>query len=1092
MFILTSQRTSKILLFFLIIIYPVYLNAQIQYGGDPLAKELVLPKSIDDTFLKTITLTEEQEILRRQIIGEPTPSGQAMKAGFSIPVHYNPEVDGSWINLGDSLWVWRLMINIERAGSIGLVMKNFEMGENSRMFIYNENVDFVVGSISHKNNNPQQLLSVQAIPGETIIIEYQEKKEDGYEKFYQSDFQITELIYIVNGLNSFTEKGLGDSDECMININCSEGDDWQIQKRGVARLLMKSGNSWYWCSGSLINNTRQNGDPYLLTADHCGVDASFFDRQVWQFYFNFERPGCTEMGAPSHNVLFGCDLTARGPMDGGSDFKLIHLHRTPPIHWRPFYNGWDINDMPSLSGVGIHHPSGDAKKISTFDGGVVSGGGSFTNGENMAPNSAWRFSFTATENGFSVTQGGSSGSPMFNQNGLIVGTLSGGSSSCSNPLGVNIYGKMSYHWESNENIPALQLKPHLDPLNLGVSSLNGYDPYIQNYPPPGFISSSFADSETVKINWYKPGQAPNHEGWHSYASSYVGYSNEGPERVTVFSAEALGFNYPVSVSHLSHVFIETETEPWDNNLFTFRIYDSNGFTILYSSPTLTAESLTEVIYELDSVLTFEDKFYVSVRSIHPSGHPSSAYNLTNEGNTYSYHGHSTTWIPSGNSTHQFVYLTGIYVEGDFNKTVDFTTIPDKWSNLPINYNLYKNDELLFVLENEIDSRLEYFDFLEENTDAFIKYHVTAMYDDIESPPSNSTYVFLQDNCQEQISSFPFIEIFDDSGIPECWSIEGIANNSWEISQGYTVFDTIAISPLIGGNFLAVKASDSELQDEWIITPSFDISQLELTALKFYFNGNYTSSNIDNNAQLNVYLSYHDNSFIKIWDSSDSPVFNSNTSHTWIPVTINLTEFNLTGTLRIGFQYTGTDGVNFGIDKIEIIDASEETYILSLDMFPLESGEVYGSGSYLDGEAVNINAYANNTYFFHYWVAENDTLTSKPDYSFVMPGSDYHITANFTLENTTSVADAVIDSGKTKIYPNPSKGNIILQLKDNSIQNVRINIFNASGSLIKEVNTEGTPVGERISIDLSTQPPGFYIAAIEYNETIEVHKISIQP
>ena len=50
--------------------------------------------------------------------------------------------------------------------------------------------------------------------------------------------------------------------------------------------------------------------------------------------------------------------------------------------------------------------------------------------------------FEQTANGHAVTEGGSSGSPLFNQNKQIVGTLSGGSSSCEKPNGANTYGKL--------------------------------------------------------------------------------------------------------------------------------------------------------------------------------------------------------------------------------------------------------------------------------------------------------------------------------------------------------------------------------------------------------------------------------------------------------------------------------------------------------------------------------------------------------------------------------------------------------------------------------------------------------------------------
>ena len=62
-----------------------------------------------------------------------------------------------------------------------------------------------------------------------------------------------------------------------------------------------------------------------------------------------------------------------------------------------------------------------------------------------AKNAHWNVIYDATPNGHGVTEGGSSGSPLFNSNGLIIGTLSGGNSSCEDPEGINLYGKLSFH-----------------------------------------------------------------------------------------------------------------------------------------------------------------------------------------------------------------------------------------------------------------------------------------------------------------------------------------------------------------------------------------------------------------------------------------------------------------------------------------------------------------------------------------------------------------------------------------------------------------------------------------------------------------------
>src|SRR5262249_2841858 len=65
------------------------------------------------------------------------------------------------------------------------------------------------------------------------------------------------------------------------------------------------------------------------------------------------------------------------------------------------------------------------------------------------------------------------GSGIFNPNThLLLGTLSGGLSKCSNPTDPDCYGKFSVAWGSSSS-PAMRLRDWLDPLNSGVNFVAG-------------------------------------------------------------------------------------------------------------------------------------------------------------------------------------------------------------------------------------------------------------------------------------------------------------------------------------------------------------------------------------------------------------------------------------------------------------------------------------------------------------------------------------------------------------------------------------------------------------------------------------------
>jgi hypothetical protein len=270
----------------------------------------------------------------------------------------------------------------------------------------------------------------------------------------------------------------GNSLHCpqVADVNCEEGQNWQDQRDGVVKILTKVASKYFFCSGSVVNNTKQDFSGLLLTASHCSTDfgsgvASDFDFSRWIFYFNYESPGCNTISVTPLTIVGAEKLAISDvPLDKGSDFLLLRTLKSIHAKYNPYYCGWDATGINSSSGVGIHHPDGAIKKISTYTSALGSGS---SGGVIGSPGTHWFVSWSATPNGYGVTEGGSSGSPLFNDDGLIFGTLTGGESSCSNPGGEDWYGKFSYSWESNGTRPDQQLKPWLDPDNIGILKMPG-------------------------------------------------------------------------------------------------------------------------------------------------------------------------------------------------------------------------------------------------------------------------------------------------------------------------------------------------------------------------------------------------------------------------------------------------------------------------------------------------------------------------------------------------------------------------------------------------------------------------------------------
>ncbi|MFN5912574.1 MAG: GEVED domain-containing protein, partial [Bacteroidota bacterium] len=149
----------------------------------------------------------------------------------------------------------------------------------------------------------------------------------------------------------------------------------------------------------------------------------------------------------------------------------------------------------------IHHPAGDIKKISTFSSNLVT---SAWNGNGLQ--SHWRVVWTANSNGHGVTEGGSSGSPIFRSNSgnsVIMGTLTGGGSFCNAQSSPDYYGKMSYHWTSNGTPANEQLKTYLDPNNTGTLVLFGSaDPCsAPQAPVADFVANQTTVAPATTVNF---------------------------------------------------------------------------------------------------------------------------------------------------------------------------------------------------------------------------------------------------------------------------------------------------------------------------------------------------------------------------------------------------------------------------------------------------------------------------------------------------------------------------------------------------------------------------------------------------------------
>lgn len=506
MFILTS----------LFLIDSVSLSAQVSHGGKPRSFQ-------KNNFLQSLSF-EKLSYQDNQILLESEATIAGKEAGFQfgkeIKVNYTLENSGVWDTLGDGSRLWRLGIYSQDAYSLNLLFDGFYIPQGSNLFIYTGDKSFVMGSFTEENNNRWGNFATSLFPGDKIILEY-------YEPAQNQGLGIINLSTIVHGYKDFFfKKGThkGAVGNCHININCSQGNNYQEVKRSVALILY--GGSAH-CSGTLINNTAQDGTPYLLTARHCiYYNGSYFDPSYFVFVFNYESSDCEGENTKTLYSYNGATLVASHEH---SDFALLLMDYIPQLQAMPYYAGWDRRNIAVVGAVGIHHPNGDIKKISASNQLLKSNKWDEDN-YNFPKNTHWEVVWDRGS-----TEGGSSGSGLFNTRQQIIGQLEGGIASCvgTQPNGYgDWYGKLSYSWTNGNSSDSNRLDYWLDPLHSGIEVLQGYDPASVNvvdydnienkikvYPnPANDIVSIESDLEVLSCGIYAiNGQCIDEISMHSYS-----------------------------------------------------------------------------------------------------------------------------------------------------------------------------------------------------------------------------------------------------------------------------------------------------------------------------------------------------------------------------------------------------------------------------------------------------------------------------------------------------------------------------------------------------------------------------------------------
>jgi V8-like Glu-specific endopeptidase len=361
-------------------------------------------------------------------IEAPHPEG-LVKVGFSkvlpAPVAFaRDQHRGTFAATEDGGFVWSVAIRSPGASAMRLRFAQVRLPDDADLYVYN---DFGDAKGPYQGQGPHGNGSFwsHTVAGDTAVVQVRYFGRASEEEIRATSVVVTHVGHLTSKFRAvaspeaFCSAPDGGNADCVEDGSCYNESAVADAKDAVALILWPQGPFFYVCSGGLLADTAGSETPYFLTANHCISRAK--DAKNVEAHFGFATTSCGNdypivcedwRGLVGNGVL-GATLLATG---SGSDFTLLQLSGPPPAG--SAFLGWTSTPVASSDGDSLHrisHPNAAPQAYSrhTVDTGVTTCG--------TLP----RGNFIYSRDEVGGTEGGSSGSPVVNSLGQVVGQLYG-------------------------------------------------------------------------------------------------------------------------------------------------------------------------------------------------------------------------------------------------------------------------------------------------------------------------------------------------------------------------------------------------------------------------------------------------------------------------------------------------------------------------------------------------------------------------------------------------------------------------------------------------------------------------------------------
>lgn len=343
------------------------------------------------------------------------PVEVVLSAGHASSV---PEAGGIGVDGGQGSIAWATRIHVDEAYRLRLHLLAVQLPPGARMWVWGSGGEAREFGLELKA--PAGDLWTPSVEGPDLMLEVHAPVSAVAARFTLRE--VLELFRVG------TSEGLVpslDSTTCLVDAACVQASGLLTElQHAVAQLQFVEGSNGFLCSGGLLNNTRADGTPYLLTAHHCLSDQAV--ASTLEAFFQYESPSCG-IAAPQESSFphtNGATLLATGATGSQSDFTLVRLAGSIPANSTLL--GWNADAGVLTNGTLLFRVSYPLGRPQAFSETQVLASATECAGT-LRPS----YIYSAKVPNGGDTAGGSSGAPVVLENGQVVGQLYG---ECGDPF----------------------------------------------------------------------------------------------------------------------------------------------------------------------------------------------------------------------------------------------------------------------------------------------------------------------------------------------------------------------------------------------------------------------------------------------------------------------------------------------------------------------------------------------------------------------------------------------------------------------------------------------------------------------------------